>query len=188
MRKIALFGGSFNPPHICHVLTVSYVLSVADVDQVWWVPCYQHAFSKKLLQFKDRLNMCRLASAPFGDQVKVSDVEAQLGGESRTIDTVEFLIKQHPQDKFILVVGSDILLEKHLWKRIDDLEVLVEFLVLGREGIKNPHNHPFNIVLPKISSSEIRENLFSGQSDKCRGKLPANVLDYIQSHNLYSNN
>ena len=93
--RVAVFGGSFNPPHVGHVLGVVYALSTAPIDEVLVVPVYQHPFAKDLAPFADRLAMCRLA---FGwlPRVTVSTVEEELGGESRTLRTVEHLRADHP--------------------------------------------------------------------------------------------
>ena len=82
--RIAIFGGSFNPPHVAHVLAVVYALAVAPIDHVLIVPVYQHPFSKELAPFEDRLAMCEAAMG-WIPGARVSDVERELGGESLTL-------------------------------------------------------------------------------------------------------
>ena len=96
MSKVALFGGSFNPPHVCHVLAATWVLSVRPVDEVWFMPVGQHAFGKQLESFEHRRSMCELARAPIAAQTRVTDIENRLGGANRTIDTLQALDAEHP--------------------------------------------------------------------------------------------
>ena len=89
--RVAIFGGSFNPPHVAHVLAVTYVLATEDLDEILVVPCFRHPFAKELAPFEDRFAMCELAMA-WLPKVTVSRVEQELGGESRTLRTVEHFV------------------------------------------------------------------------------------------------
>ena len=106
--RVALFGGSFNPPHVAHQLVALYVLETAPVDALWFVPAFEHAFGKPLAAFEDRLAMCELAAAALGPRAQVSDVERALGGRSLTLRTVRRLTELHPEHAFSLVIGSDL--------------------------------------------------------------------------------
>jgi nicotinate-nucleotide adenylyltransferase len=87
-RDIALFGGSFDPPHLGHVAIIAHVLATEPVDEVWALPCFQHPFGKRTAPFALRLRMLEEALAPFATRARVEDIEASLGGVSYTIDTV----------------------------------------------------------------------------------------------------
>ena len=90
--RVAIFGGSFNPPHVGHQLVALYVLETAAADELWFVPCWRHTFGKALEAFEDRLRMSELAAAALGARARVSDVEARVGGEmSRTLLTIKGL-------------------------------------------------------------------------------------------------
>src|SRR5436853_6974273 len=89
--RVALFGGSFNPPHVAHQMAALYVLETAPVDELWLIPAFRHALGKPLQPFEDRLEMCRLAAAALGPRVDVSDVERAIGGASRTLYTLRRL-------------------------------------------------------------------------------------------------
>src|SRR6478735_3989939 len=93
-RRVAIFGGSFNPPHVAHVLAVVYALSTAPIDEVLVVPVFHHPFSKELASFDERLAMCELALG-WIPRVVVSSVERDLGGSSLTLRTVEHLAATH---------------------------------------------------------------------------------------------
>ena len=75
MPRIALFGGSFNPPHLAHSLVALYVLETAPVDELWITPTFRHAFGKDLASYDDRIAMCELAAAALGPRVRVSRAE-----------------------------------------------------------------------------------------------------------------
>jgi len=67
MTAIALFGGSFNPPHVAHQMVALFVLETAPVDELWITPTYRHAFSKQLVDYEHRIAMCELMA--LGDGV-----------------------------------------------------------------------------------------------------------------------
>ena len=90
-RRVAIYGGSFDPPHLGHVLSVAWTLSAADVDAVWIIPTWKHPFDKEHgATFDQRMRMCELAFAVFRE-VEVSDIERRLGGISRTLHTLDTL-------------------------------------------------------------------------------------------------
>lgn len=178
--RVALFGGSFNPPHIGHVLNACYVLGAYPVDQLWLMPVYAHPFSSKrsLAPFEDRMEMCRRAFAPFGSRIQVTRIEEQAPAGSKTVDVLEWLLPRHPDDTFCLVVGSDILREKHLWKRFDRIEELAELIVVPRSGYPDPSLR--GPVLPEVSSTQIRELLARGEDP---GELlPEGVRRFLAEH------
>lgn len=182
---IGLFGGSFNPPHVCHTLATHWVLQTHPVDEVWWIPTYQHAFSKDLVDFEHRISMCQMALADL-DRVRISDVERELGGESRTIDTVRALREQFEACRFSLIVGTDILEETHRWKNWDGLMELVDLIVIGRSGHTadgDPDSAEFR--LPDISSTDTRRALEAGDYQRLEFWLSRDVIAYVAEHQLY---
>ena len=178
--RVALFGGSFNPPHVAHQLAALYVLETAAVDALWFVPAFEHAFGKPLVAFEDRLAMCELAAAALGPRAQVSDVERTLGGRSLTLRTVRRLTELHPGHSFSLVIGSDLQGDIASWYGGDELQRTVPFIVVGRPGSPAP---PAGIVMPDVSSSAVRAALAAGKS--VEGLVPRAVLDYIVRKGLY---
>lgn len=190
--SVAVFGGSFNPPHIGHVLAAAYVLSVHAVDGVLVVPVFQHPFDKALAPFEQRLAMTRLAMSHL-PAVAVSDIERELGGESRTLHTIERLIESDQDRSLRLVIGSDVLADLPKWHRFDRIAELAPPIVLGRIGYPAPdidltkfgiHAPPPGGVLPEVSSSEIRTALQRGDA-AANHLLPATVRQFIADHGLY---
>jgi nicotinate-nucleotide adenylyltransferase len=177
---IALFGGSFNPPHVAHQMVCLHLLSTTSVERVWMVPCFQHPFAKQLASFADRFAMCELAAVLFGGRVEVSRVEAELGGASRTLYTVRHLRRAHPEHRFSLVLGTDILPELAQWHGWAEIQELCEVMVIGRSGYSAAG---VDFFLPEISSTEIRARLAGG--DEPTSWLPREVLVYVREHGLY---
>ena len=178
-RRIAIFGGSFNPPHVAHVLAVVYALSTAPIDEVLVVPVFRHPFAKELASFDERLAMCQLGLG-WIPNVTVSPVERELGGESLTLRTVEHLAQVHPEWSLRLLIGADVLGDLPKWHRFDRIAELAVPLVLGRVGVvpPSPGEGPVPIptaplpVLPRVSSTEIRAAIAAGDLDAVRARVP----------------
>jgi len=191
-RRVAVFGGSFNPPHAAHVLAAAYALSAAPVDEVLVVPVYQHPFSKELAPFDDRLAMCRLAVG-WLPRVEVSAVERELGGESLTLRTLEHLAAEHPDWAMRLLVGADVVADLPKWHRFERVAALAPPIVLGRGGFATPGDGsvaapPLDVAeisLPRVSSTEVREALAARDLEAVRWRLPTAVVDYIVERGLY---
>jgi nicotinate-nucleotide adenylyltransferase len=177
--RVALFGGSFNPPHVAHQLAALYLLETQPVDQLWMIPCFRHPFEKELAPFPDRLRMCELAAGALGTRVKVSDIEGQLGGESRTLQTVRALQAQHPDTAFAVVIGSDLEAEVDRWYGVEELRRRASFIVVGRAGAGTTQE----VRMPAVSSTEVRARLRSGRPVETL--VPRAVLDYIRERGLY---
>jgi nicotinate-nucleotide adenylyltransferase len=174
-RRIGIFGGSFNPPHKGHGEIVRWVFQKGLVDEIWVVPCYIHPFGKELAPFTDRMTMARLAFSKLGLPVRVDDVEAQIGGESRTLKTVEHLLDENKDKQFFLVTGSDIEKQTDKWHRFDKIKALVDFIKVPR-GPDSP--------IPNISSTGVREGV-AGGGVEWRAMVESEIAIYIVTKALY---
>lgn len=179
--NVGIYGGSFNPPHIAHVLAVSYVLATQDLQQVLVVPTFAHPLGKPLTPFAHRVEMCNRA---FRDlrRVEVSDIEAQLGETSRTLFTLRALQSRHPEWAMRLIVGADILEERDRWFGWDEVVRLAPPIVLGRQGIDHPEA-PFPL-LPAVASRDLRARL--GRGEDVSALVPREALAYALDHGLYT--
>lgn len=174
--KIGIFGGAFDPPHLGHVLAVSYALSVRDFDRILIVPCWGHAFGKEMRPFDARYEMCVRAFENF-KKVQVSPVESQLQTKY-TYDLLDSLLQTYDQDDLTLIIGEDEYLSFHQWYRHEDILRRVGIFVVGREGCTSDIKGIFKI--PSVSSSQIRADIRKGAAS-----LPRKVLQYIEENNLY---
>ncbi len=179
---LGLFGGTFDPPHICHTLFCLYVLEMTDVEKILWMPCADHPFGKPATPFAHRLAMSRLAARTLGPRVVVSDAESSLPRPSYTIQTVEALLRAQPDARISLLIGSDILGELERWERIEDLRRLTQMIVVPRGGFSTAGD-ALGFSLPQLSSTAIRQALAEGKS--VGSALSPAVLDYIRRHGLY---
>jgi nicotinate-nucleotide adenylyltransferase len=182
VRETAILGGSFNPPHVAHVMAAYWVLATQGVSEVWLLPSYVHPFGKALAPFEDRVRMCEIA-ASLVRGVHVCTAEADLAGDplvGRTARTLEHLVARHPDRRFALVVGADILRETDKWYRFERVRELARLVVVGRAGHEGPAGAP---ALPAISSTLIRERLARGED--VGGLVPRKVLDYVRERGLY---
>ena len=179
---VAVFGGSFNPPHVAHVLMAVYVLSTCEVDEFLVVPTFIHPFAKSLAPFEDRFEMCRLA---FGwiPGVSLSRVEQELQGESRTLRTLQHLHATHPEWKLRLVVGSDVLVDAPRWLGFEAIAAIAPLIVLVRVGFEHPS--ALAGVIPQVSSTQIRQAMQQGRSQDVANLVPRRVLQFAMEHRLY---
>ncbi len=180
--KVAVFGGSFNPPHVAHVLACVTVLECADVDKVLVIPAFRHPFAKPLASYEERVEMCRLAMG-WLPKVEISRVEAELGGESRTLRTLQHLRRRYPEWELRLVMGSDLVAESAKWFRFDDVRALAPPIVLGRVGFA-AGGAP-RAVLPAISSTEVRDLIAQQRWPDLDSLVPRAVLAHVRAHGLY---
>jgi nicotinate-nucleotide adenylyltransferase len=169
--RIALFGGSFAPPHLGHVLAASYVLATARPDALWVLPAVRHPYDKQLPPLELRLELCRLAFASLVG-VSVRDDEAR-NPSGFTIDLVEALDRAHPGTQWLLVGGTDTARDMPKWKRGAELLRLVEVVAVPRRG----YDDASVTALPAISSTLIRTRRAAG--DPCRDLLPAAVAEAL---------
>jgi nicotinate-nucleotide adenylyltransferase len=176
-----VFGGSFNPPHISHTLALCAVKALANPAHILVVPTFMHPFSKALVAFEHRVAMCRSA---FGwiPGVEISTIEQELGGESKTLRTLEHIKNAHPTWSLRLLVGADILGESSKWHGWDQIEKLAPPFVLGRHGITEERAPA--PLLPEVSSSAVRKKIAQGEDVSQFLSLEVNT--YIKKHGFYT--
>lgn len=172
---IAIFGGSFDPPHLGHVMAALWARTCGRADEVWVLPAANHPYAKTLSPWEQRWRLCQLAFAdlPF---VRLRDDERRSTGY--TIDLVESLQHAHPGHRWLLVGGTDTAKDLANWKRGADLARLVEIVRVPRGG-HDPHPG----ALPAISSSLVRERLRQGGDPD--GLIPAAVHQEISRNGWY---
>ena len=180
--RIAVYGGSFNPPHRAHAMVTTWILTSGEADAVWLMPVYRHAFEgihgKTLAPFSDRIRWCEAMARGIGPSVEVSSVESGLPTPSYSVDTLDHLSAHEPDHSFRLVIGADILSQVDGWKDWD--RILHEYtpIVVGREGYDSPIGMP---CFPNVSSTEIRSLLSRGES--VSDMVVAEVWDLLQRDN-----
>lgn len=198
-KKIGLYGGTFNPPHIGHINAVKTMLD-GIVDKVIIMPTANPPHKKVPLGDtpESRLEMCKRAFAEFGDRVTISDYEINKGGISYTSDTLEYLSKEY--DDIYLLCGTDMFLTLDTWHLPEvifshasvvcvlreDNACENEEVILKSKFYKEKYNA--KILLPKsniveMSSSLIRDKIKLGED--VSEFISESVLTYIFQKGLY---
>jgi nicotinate-nucleotide adenylyltransferase len=173
-RRIAIFGGAFDPPHIGHTAICRWVFGKGRFDELFIVPCFKHPFGKDMEGFDHRLAMCRLAFGKLLLPLRILDIEKSLPGPSLTHNTILRLIEKNPDAKFTLIVGHDVAKELSDWHHIDKIKELVDIIEVPR-GEES--------AIPNVSSTDVRTAI--------KGKKPyrhivePEVAIYIVTNSLY---
>ena len=177
MREIALFGGSFDPPHVGHLLAAAYVLATAPCDELWFVPVLSHPFGKQLTgSYEHRVALCE-ELARLVPRTRVSRAE-QESGHARTVDLLEWLQTQVSDARFALVLGTDLNAERAQWKQFDRVQQLARIITVQRGG----HSED-SVSIPEVSSTQVRALLKSGGS--VERLVPRGVLGAIRAAGTY---
>ena len=199
--RIGIFGGSFDPVHLGHLLLAESAREQAALDQVWFVPVAQQPLKldRQLTPGTERMRMLELALGG-NEAFQLSTVELDRGGVSYTVDTLAALTTQSPGNEWFFLVGADSLREFHHWRepaRICELATLaiacrphspepdlVE--VAQRIGLAPAQSiRHVRIDMPQvdISSSDLRARLTAGRS--IRYRVPRAVEKWIETQQLY---
>jgi nicotinate-nucleotide adenylyltransferase len=199
--KIGLFGGTFDPIHVGHLISAENVRELYGLDKIIFIPSAQppHKRLSLVTPAKWRLKMVQLAiqNNPF---FECSSIEIDKPGVSYTIETIQEYRKHYSKKELFFIVGSDSLFEMHSWYRIEDLVQLCEFIFVHRPGyalwedqlkrLKLPSKvlkvlmkHPVQLDPVGVSSSEIRKRIAEERS--IRYLLPAKVQKMIFEKKIY---
>lgn len=190
MSKVGIFGGTFDPIHLGHLITAQSVRELRNLEKIIFIPAFisPHKSNAKTSSPEDRLNMIKLAvdSISFFD---FSDIEVKKGGVSFTVDTLRELKRKYSELEFI--IGYDNIFTFHTWKEPDEIFKLAKIIVLKRKSSHPPQfkdNYYDQAIFVEtrgieISATDIRERV--------KNRMPINflvppvVMEYIYKHNLY---
>ena len=190
--KIALLGGSFDPPHKDHLLIAEHMLKFGGVDEVWLLPNYGHYYfgkkpHKKTAPVADRLAMARLLET---DHIKISTIEIDHQTSGQTIELLPLLPKGN---EYFFLIGSDNVKRFKEWHGYKTLLEAMRFIVIPRLGYpcKKMKLYPrmkliarYELLpLSDLSSTKIRQLIKDGKS--IHGLVDPRVEHYIYSHELY---
>lgn len=189
---IGIFGGSFNPPHVAHLIVAEFVREQFALDQILWIPNRQSPFKQQeeLAPADDRLEMTRLVVAG-NEAFEISELELRRSGMSYTVDTIRMLQNEHPAAQFHLIVGSDSLAGFEGWREPDEILRRVRLIVYPRPGHLDaaaPAGHGDSVLLADaplldVSSSLIRKRRQNGKTIRYMVTEP--VMEYISHRRLY---
>ena len=190
MSKVGIFGGTFDPIHLGHLITAQSVKELRNLEKIIFIPAFisPHKSDAKTSSPEDRLNMIKLAvdGIPFFDY---SDIEVKKGGVSYSIDTLRELKKHYSELE--LLIGYDNIFSFHTWKEPDEILNLAKIIVLKRKSSHPPqfedkYYHQAVFVQTRgieISATDIRERVRNGLP--INFLVPPAVIKYIYEHKLY---
>lgn len=196
MKKIAIYGGSFDPPHKGHKLLAENLASVCGAGKVIIIPTALSPFkNSSSATAEDRLNMCNIFFKE--DLFHISDVEIRRGGKSYTVDTLTQIKEENPDAELFLFMGDDMLLSFDKWYKHEEILKLATIVCACRtenlEKLDNMKDFVKNVLKAEnrviicesvpfeISSTEIRSRLKDGKNIG----LSEEVYNYIASKGLY---
>lgn len=163
IRRVALFGGTFDPFHLGHFLIARWARDIFKLDRVVFIPCAQSPLKTSQPLAEDRLRLKLLRQGLRGERwAEVWTTELVRRGISYSIDTALSWKKKHPQDRLFWILGSDQWKALSRWRRPQELARLVHFLVFPRPDLPRPKRGIKMSVVPKrfdISATEIRGRL-----------------------------
>jgi len=194
--RIGLLGGTFNPPHIGHLVCATHALAGLELDRVLLVPVHEppHKAAEADPGVEHRVELCRRAVAG-NEQLDVSLVDAEVPGPSFTVDTLSRLHDRCPGDQLTFIVGGDMAFSLPTWREPEAILELAALGVAEREGVRRAdiverlsylgtdNVRFFHMPRLDISSSQIRRMVAAG--GPIRYLVPDAVADYIEREGLY---
>lgn len=192
--QVGIMGGTFDPIHAGHLMAGERARVEAGLDEIWFMPANVPPHKKNAPKASTQQRWEMVCRAIEGNPYfRAIDIEIRKGGISYSIDTIELLIRLHPEVQFTYIIGADMVQYLPNWHRIDDIVKLIRFVGLGRPG------YPIDLALlpqavrsqvtlvdmplVEISSSAIRSERLQGRS--IRYWVPDVVNSYIEVNHLY---
>jgi nicotinate-nucleotide adenylyltransferase len=187
---IGLYGGSFDPVHLGHLIVAQSAFEELDLDRLLLIPAAQSPFkpTSRPAPGPLRIRMLRLALAGL-PHAEVEDLELRRGGTSYSIDTARACAERFPGARLCWLIGADHVAALPRWRDAEQLAAFVEFVVIPRPGVTAavlpaPYRiHPLRGFPFALSSSEIRERVRTGRA--FAHLVPPGVADVIRSEGLY---
>ena len=191
-RRLGVFGGTFDPPHIGHLAVGRQLVEKDGLDEVMWIPARipPHKRRRRIAPAGLRLEMVRAATDGVEGQV-VSDLELAREGPSYTVDTLRALRSEYPDLDPVLILGADQFAELSTWREPEEVARLARLWVLEREGESPRDVDPgvdvewtsAQVSRVDVSSSEIRRRIREGEP--FRHLVPEGVVEVIEREGLY---
>ena len=183
--KIGIYGGTFDPIHFGHLILSRQACEVLKLDQLIFVPAALSPFKESAPHANGELRLAMLCAAIHGQKDFIADdCELKRPPPSYSIDTVLQIRERDPDADLFWLIGADNIQDLRKWRRFDELERLVQFVILDRgRAKKTPQVYPVVQRNIDISATEIRNRVASGRS--IRYLVPQAVEEIIRREKLY---
>ncbi|TCN24634.1 nicotinate-nucleotide adenylyltransferase [Mesobacillus foraminis] len=187
MKKVGILGGTFNPPHIGHLIIANEVLSALSLDSIWFMPNQEPPHKRKEgdVTNEQRVEMLELAIKGH-PCFRVESIELERSGPSYTYDTMKLLTERHGDKEFYFIIGADMIEYLPKWHKVDELQNLLTFVGVNRPAYSSETKYDILYVespMMELSSSLIRKRI--GDNQTIRYLIPDSVRLYIEENQLY---
>jgi len=202
-RRLALYGGAFDPIHNGHLATIALILNSGAADEVLVIPSGDRPDKPNTIAAQHRMELSRLAiTEAFGSDsaITVSDLQASGSLGFASIELLDYFKNKQPDAELLLVVGAELLRDLAGWVEAERLKLEAHLLIVGRPSAKSSAPEPElqaelqtewrSTVLSApyeaqvlVSSTTLRELIRSGA--RCAGLMPKSVYDYCIKHAVY---
>jgi nicotinate-nucleotide adenylyltransferase len=184
LKKIAIYGGTFDPIHHGHLIVAREALEKLKADKVILIPARVSPLRKTAPVARDEIRLLMIQAAIENEPgFAVDDCELRRSAPSYTIDTIEQIRKRKGDAAIYCLIGEDNVGSLTKWHRFADLEKMVRFVVLDRSGQSPSHDYPIIRRKIDISATEIRKRVATGRS--IRYFVPPAVEEIIRREKLY---
>jgi len=184
LKKIAIYGGTFDPVHHAHLILAREAIETLDLDKVILVPAAISPLKKAAPVASGEVRLAMLQAAIKGDpKFEVDECELRRPPPSYTIDTVEEIRGRNCDASIYCLIGEDNVGQLPQWHRFAELEKMVRFVILDRSGKQPSHSYPLIHRRIDISATEIRRRV--AQNEPIRYLVPDSVEKIIQREELY---
>ena len=184
MKKIAIYGGTFDPIHHGHLIVAREAREKLGADEVIFIPARVSPLRKTAPVARDEIRLLMIQAAIEKEPgFAMDDCELRRPPPSYTIDTVEQIRQLKGDATIYCLIGEDNVGKLTKWRRFADLEKMVRFVVLDRTGQQPSHVYPVIRRKIDISATEIRKRVATGRS--IRYFVPPAVEEIIRREKLY---
>ncbi|WP_433743266.1 nicotinate-nucleotide adenylyltransferase [Falsibacillus pallidus] len=186
-KRVGLLGGTFDPPHLGHLIIANEILQSLSLDEVRFMPNQvpPHKNPSPSITSQHRVEMLELATKDV-PSFKVEKIELERKGKSYTYETIKQLKAREPGTEFYFIIGADMIEYLPKWHKIDELIQLIQFVGVNRPRYSQISQYPVLLVETPdvdISSTMIRARLHESKS--VRFLVPDDVIKYMEDHRLY---
>ena len=208
-KRIAYYGGTFDPIHVGHLDVARGVIERFRIDEFNFVPAF-HAPHKKRTKPTSAFHRFAMISLALEDGMRISDVEVSAPTKPYTIETLTRVLNENTEDRVFFVIGADSWEEITTWRRWEKVLTLVDIVVVTRPGYEIDTDHVTNEIRERVvdlrgndtevtketkiyfsdaafrdvSATQIRKMIRSGE-DEWRNHVVRGVESYIEKHEIY---
>jgi nicotinate-nucleotide adenylyltransferase len=187
--RIGVFGGTFDPPHLGHLVVASDACGALGLHRVLWIPSAVPPHKVRTVQAPAEARLEMVRAAIEGDpRFEADDLELRRPGPSYTVDTLRDLARRHPGAELVLLIGADNLREIPGWREPQEILKLARVAVLSRDGAGVPPDAPVPAVSVEVtrvdvSATEVRRRAAAGET--IRYLVPDAVRALVERRGLY---